>query len=106
MLCFESGIEVEETYSEDEVPYIKALEKVAGVKIDGLSDTDSDRSLREQINILFEMVNNPETKPQAKALALADLLQLLAVDVPEVDIAQILTNSDEVKNIRAILSAA
>ena len=106
LLCFESGIEVEEKYSEDEVPYIKALEKVTGVKINGLSDTDSDRPLREQINILFETVNNTETKPQAKALALADLLQLLAVDVPEVDIAQILTNSDEVKNIRAILSAA
>ena len=106
LLCFEAGIEVQETYGEDEVPYIKALEKVAGVKVNGLSDTDSDRPLREQINILFETVNNPETKPQAKALALADLLQLLAIDVPEIDIAQILTNSEEVQNIKAILSAA
>ena len=106
LLCFESGVEVKETYSEEEVPYIKSLEKVAGVKIDGLYDTDNDRSLREQINILFETVNNPETKPQAKALALADLLQLLAIDVHEINIAQIFTNSDEIQNIRAILSAA
>ena len=85
--------------------YIKALEKIAGVKIDGLS-YDSNRPLREIINILFETVNNRETKPQDKALALADLLQLLAIDVPEVDIAKILTNSEEVQNIRSILSAA
>ena len=105
LLCFEVGIEVAETYSKDEVPYIKALEKIAGVKIDGLS-YDSNRPLREIINVLFETVNNRETKPQDKALALADLLQILAVDVPEVDIAKILTNSEEVKNIRSILSAA
>ena len=106
LLCFESGIEVKEMYNDDEVPYIKALEKVAGVKINGLSDTDSNRPLREQINILFETVNNSETKPQIKALALADLLQLLAIDVPEVDIAQILTNGEQIQNIKAILSAA
>ncbi|MBO7611545.1 MAG: hypothetical protein J6T23_04955 [Elusimicrobia bacterium] len=106
LLCFESGVEVEELYREEEVPYIKALEQVAGVEIDGLSDTDSNRHLREQINILFETVNNSETKPQDKALALADLLQLLAIDVPEVNIAQILTNGEEIQNIKAILSAA
>lgn len=106
LLCFESGVEVKETYGEEEVPYIKSLEKVAGVKIDGLYDTDNDRSLREQINILFETVNNSETKPQAKALALADLLQLLAIDVHEIDIVQVFTNSDEIQNIKAILSAA
>ena len=106
LLCFESGIEVKEFYNEDEVPYIKELEKVAGVTIDGLSDMDSNRSLREQINVLFETVNDSETKPQNKALALADLLQLLAIDMPEVNIAQVLTNGDEIQNIRAILSAA
>ncbi|MBR3628474.1 MAG: hypothetical protein IKN42_06480 [Elusimicrobia bacterium] len=107
LLCFETGIEVQEIYGEDEVPYIKALEKIAGVKIDGLSyDKSDDRPLREVINILFEIVNNHETKPQEKALALADLLQILAIDVPEIDIAQVLTNSEELKNIRAVLSAA
>lgn len=108
LLCFEFGTEVTETYNEREVPYIKSLEKVAGVKIDGLSynDTDGNRSLREQINVLFATVNNPETKPQDKALALADLLQLLAVDVSEIDITKILMNNEQVQNIRAILSAA
>ena len=108
LLCFESGVEVAETYGEDEVPYLKALEKVAGVTIDGLSynDTDGNRLLREQINVLFATVNNSETSPQDKALALADLLQLLAMDVSEIDITKILTNSDEMKNIKAILSAA
>ena len=106
LLCFESGLEVKEFYNEDEVPYIKELEKVAGIAIDGLSDTDSDRPLREQINVLFETVNDSETKPQDKALALADLLQLLAVDMPEVNIAQVLTNGSEIQNIKAILSAA
>ena len=105
LLCFDAGIEVKETYGEDEVPYIKSLEKIAGVNIDGLS-YDSNRPLREIINILFETVNNAETKPQDKALALADLLQLFAIDVPEVDIAQMLTNSEQVQNIRSILSAA
>ena len=51
-------------------------------------------------------MNDSETKPQDKALALADLLQLLAIDMPEVNIAQILTNGEEIQNIRAILSAA
>gem|GEM_PF-622014 len=107
LLCFESGIEVKENYGENEVPYIDALEKVTGTKIDGLSSAnDSDRPLREHINILFEMVNNNETGPQDKAIALADLLQLFAIDVQEIDITKILTNSDEVKNIKAILSAA
>ena len=107
LLCFESGIEVKENYGENEVPYIDTLEKVTGTKIDGLSSTnDSDRPLREHINILFEMVNNNETGPQDKAIALADLLQLFAIDVQEIDITKILTNSDEVKNIKAILSAA
>lgn len=106
LLCFEFGAEVKETYGEDEIPYIKSLEKVAGVTIDGLSDTDSNRPLREQINVLFETVNNSETKPQDKAIALADLLQLLAIDMPEVNIAQVLMNGDEIQNIRAILSAA
>lgn len=107
LLCFESGIEVKENYGENEVPYIDALEKVTGTKIDGLSSAnDSDRPLREHINILFEMVNNNETGPKDKATALADLLQLFAIDVQEIDITKILTNSDEVKNIKAILSAA
>ncbi len=107
LLCFESGIEVKENYGENEVPYIDALEKVTGTKIDGLSSAnDSDRPLREHINILFEIVNNNETGPQDKATALADLLQLFAIDVQEIDITKILTNSDEVKNIKAILSAA
>jgi len=108
LLCFESGIEVAEMYGEKEVPYIKSLEKVAGTKIDGLSyeDKDGNRPLREQINVLFATVNNPETKPQDKALALADLLQLLAIDVSEIDITKILTNNEQVQNIRAILSAA
>lgn len=107
LACFEAGVEVEKTYGEEEVPYIKSLEKVAGVKIDGLTyDKDSDRPLREQINILFAAVNNPEIKPQDKALALADLLQLFAVDVREINFAQIFTNSEEIQNIRAILSAA
>ena len=107
LLCFESGIEVKENYGENEVPYIDALEKVTGTKIDGLSSAnDSDRPLREHINILFEMVNNNETGPKDKAIALADLLQLFAIDVQEIDITKILTNSDEVKNIKAILSAA
>ena len=107
LLCFESGIEVKENYGENEVPYIDALEKVTGTKIDGLSSAnDSDRPLREHINILFEIVNNNETNPQDKAIALADLLQLFAIDVPEIDLAQILTNGEEVQNIKAILSAA
>lgn len=106
LLCFESGIETEDVYGKDEIPYIKALEKVAGVKIDGLSDTDGNRPLREQINVLFEAVNNTETKPQDKALALADLLQLFVIDVPEINFAQILINGEEVQNIKAILSAA
>ncbi len=106
LLCLDAGIEVKKTYGKDEVPYIDALEKVAGVKIDGLSDTNNNRPLREQINILFGTINDIETKPQDKALALADLLQLLAVDVPEIDITQILINREEVKNIKAILSAA
>ena len=106
LLCLDAGIEVKKTYGKDEVPYIDALEKVAGVKIDGLSDTNNNRPLREQINILFGTINDSETKPQDKALALADLLQLLAVDVPEIDITQILINREEVKNIKAILSAA
>ena len=108
LLCFESGIEVKETYSEEEVPYIKELEQVAGVQIDGLSysDTDGNRPLREQINVLFAMVNNSETSPQDKALALADLLQLLAIDVSELDITKILTNGEQIQNIKAILSAA
>ena len=107
LLCLESGIEVKENYGENEVPYIDGLEKVTGTKIDGLSSAnDSDRPLREHINILFEIVNNNETGPRDKALALADLLQLFAIDVQEIDITKILTNSDEVKNIKAILSAA
>ena len=108
LLCFEAGIKVKENYGKDEIPYINVLEKVAGVKIDGLSyeDKNDNRPLREQINVLFEIVNNPETKPQDKALALADLLQLLAMDVAEIDLARILTNGQQMQNIRAILSAA
>ena len=107
LLCFETGTEVKGNYGKDEVPYIDALGKVAGTKIDGLSSAnDSDRPLREHINILFEMVNNNETGPQDKAIALADLLQLLAMDVAEIDLAQILTNGEQIQNIRAILSAA
>ncbi|MBQ1610038.1 MAG: hypothetical protein II090_03830, partial [Elusimicrobia bacterium] len=106
LLCLDAGIEVKKTYGKNEIPYIDALEKVAGVKIDGLSDTNNNRPLREQTNILFGTINDIETKPQDKALALADLLQLLAVDVPEIDITQILINREEVKNIKAILSAA
>ena len=107
LLCFETGVEVKEVYGENEVPYIDALEKVTGTKIDGLSSAnDSDRPLREHINILFETVNNNETNPQDKAVALADLLQLFAIDVPEIDLAQILTNGEEMQNIKAILSAA
>jgi glycogen operon protein len=107
LACFEAGMEIEETYGDEEVPYIKALEKIAGVKIDGLSyDKDGERPLREQINILFETANNPETRPQDKALALADLLQLFAIDVSEINFAQILTKNEQAKDIRAILSAA
>lgn len=107
LVCFEAGIKIEEIYGKEEVPYIKALEKVAKVKIDGLSyDKNGEHPLREQINILFETVNNPETKSQDKALALADLLQLFAIDVPEINFAQILTNNEQIKDIRAILSAA
>lgn len=107
--CLQAGIEVTPADVSDGVPYFKALEKLAGKTITGFGYTKNGEDslpVREHINVLFGALDDPETSAQDRALALADILKLLAVAAPEIKVTEMFTNRTEVNNIRAILSAA
>lgn len=110
LACFEAGIEITDTdTSSDGIPYYKALERLAGTSIEGFGynkNNEETLPMREHINVLFGVVNDSETTPQDKALALADLLKLLTLAAHEIKITDVFTNRTEVRSIQAILSAA
>lgn len=89
-----------------EFPHIQDLENTDGESDNDLLYDNDDIISREQINILFETINNPIAKPQDKAIALARLLQLFAVDVPKIDTERVMTSDEELQNIRAVLAAS
>ena len=101
--------EVTAVDSADGIPYVKALEKLAGKNTERFAydkKSFADLTVREQINLLFGEINDPDTKSRERALALTGLLRLFALDVPEIKVTALFTNPDEVRNIQAILSAA
>lgn len=109
LACIAGGIDVSNDDISDRVPYLSALEKVTGLKIDGISydkNGEPDLPMREHINVLFGVINNSETEPKDRALALADLLRLLALGAPEIKVYSLITKRSEVRNVRAILAAA
>lgn len=111
LACLAGGIEVTAADSADGIPYVKALEKLAGKNTESFvydynKEGFADLTVREQINLLFGEINDPDTKPRERALALTGLLRLFALDVPEIKVTALFTKPDEVRNIQAILSAA
>lgn len=109
LACLAGGIEVTAADSADGIPYVKALEKLAGKNTERFAydkEGFADLTVREQINLLFGEINDPDTKSRERALALTGLLRLFALDVPEIKVTALFTNPDEVRNIQAILSAA
>lgn len=87
-----------------EFPYIQDLENTEGESDNDLYNDDI--ISRDQLNLLFETINNPTAKPQDKAIVIAKLLQLFAVDVPEIDTERVMTSDEELQNIRAMLVAS